>query len=159
MKQFIYTHHQGGEGKMVEKATMERPEQPGGYSGECSCDDCHDYYVAQRKYQEHISTLITYDARNFSPSDNGKTFNEDQFKLQYRPRGARLVNSKREFTEYPPIAVPLSEKMEERTFTLEEMKDAFAKGWAKGVRGENYLMQTDMNEYFQTKFSINLNKQ
>lgn len=111
MTQFIYTHHQGGLGKMVEKATMRPPTD--------------DEYSFARPYSEayrlHINSLLTYDASGFSPSDNGKTFGEKDFELVYQVLYEVGVWSDTDKDWYDRakedyrriIAVPLSEKREE----------------------------------------------
>lgn len=86
MTQFIYTHHQGGEGRLTQ-VQLPHEERP-----------------------DYIFKPIVHNAIGFSTSDNGKTFVEDEFEVKYEPEcgdaGCRDPHCRK------PIAVPLSEKME-----------------------------------------------
>lgn len=120
MKTFTYTHHQGGDGKMVENFTEKKPIcilgiYPCTVAGNKTCE-CFEYN--QRK-----NNLITYDARNFSPSDNGKTFGEGEFEVKKQVitvKSGWIDTDDFTYDDVPEsqrriIAVPLSEKREERT--------------------------------------------
>lgn len=102
-KIFTYTHHQGGEGKMVEKAIMQKPE-------------CWEWTAIKDEpctkcsaYRKHIDSLISYPARNFSPSDNGKTYGEDQFEV---------VNG----VARPKKKLTLQKIREERNLSIEQVE-------------------------------------
>jgi hypothetical protein len=134
MTQFIYTHHQGGEGKMVEKATMSEPPLPLAFNYQDSKPEeydraCNNYLERLSIYRDHIRSLIYYDALGFSPSDNGKTFGEKDFKVKVYHKCENDV-----IRNYPSVvcshcrpdkewenfkvAVPLSEKREESSYNL-----------------------------------------
>lgn len=128
MKQFIYTHHQGGEGKMVEKATILEPSIISYTSHPMFSKLREDFYQEPPPSFERLvayyndsykSKLLTYPTLGFSPSDNGKTFGEDEFRLKFE--GCTMDLQCECFADYENsmclnkllIAVPLSEKREE----------------------------------------------
>lgn len=132
MTQFIYTHHQGGEGKMVEKP-------------ESLIDTVFDA-------AEFLSSRTTYPALGFSPSDNGKTFGEDQFEVkkqvyvftnEWKNASDEMYN--RAGKDYRRIiAVPLSEKREERmddadVVAMEQLYDVFTNWYHDDGSYDNFL--------------------
>lgn len=78
MKTFTYTHHQGGEGKLTEKATMEEPFK-GDYDTVQKWED--DWENDNDAYKEHIASLITYPTQGHVPWSNGQEVREDEFVL------------------------------------------------------------------------------
>lgn len=143
MTQFIYTHHQGGDGKMVEKLE--------GSSPNCFRD------VYRRPEP------VTHPALGFSPSDNGKTFNEVEFEVKYEilanVNGSDTwMNATKSMYDWQPhedykriIAVPLSEKREERT--QDELWEEVGKIIMDGYDNSN---QQDVTDLLKSKFSIKL---
>lgn len=100
MKTYIYTHIADDKGKMVEKGDKNEPTEKSSI----------DY---KRWYNEtYLPSLTTIDTIGFSSSDNGKTFNEDEFEIQthWVRNTDRSIPTLADLDE---IAVPLSEKREE----------------------------------------------